>query len=91
MQTVKIYIWNFIGTQKEPRLYKPDMSKWSPYELDVEEGVDYILPEGFRLSETEYGEPIIVDSKGYGCKLKLLNNGVPAIVDKNLIPLKKAI
>lgn len=90
MNTVQIYTWNFIGTQKEPRLYKPDMSKWSPYELDVEAPEDYILPDGYDLATAESGEPIIIDSKGNGCEL-IHYQGKPAIVTNNgIIILKSA-
>ena len=86
---VTIYIWDFIGVQKEPRLYQPDMSRWEATELHVETGIDYILPEGYEVKATEYGEPFIADNKGYRCEL-ILRNNVPTIVDNGFVPLKRA-
>lgn len=89
MKTVTIYLWNFIGVGKDPRLYMPDMSKWQATELHVESGIEYILPEGYELKTTVYGEPFITDNKGYKCDLVLLNN-VPAIVSsKGLLLLRR--
>lgn len=56
------------------------------YHGEDDDGTEYILPDGYEVSKTEFGETAIFNSQGQHCPITTLR-GKPAIVDPNFSKL----
>ena len=72
MKTVTIYAHKYEGEIVSYKLTPAPRPR--TYEWDDDGGEEYILPEGFEVSQNRYGQDMIFASSGIGCELGCIKN-----------------
>jgi len=84
-QKIKIYKINvdqaYVASSEQGTHYslRPWGKNTPYYQGDDDGGRDYVLPPGYELSTTQYGEPAIYDSTGAYCDIVVHNSGRPQL------------
>ncbi|WP_139074630.1 hypothetical protein [Paenibacillus elgii] len=75
-KTVKLYKWENLQADSDWPV-KRSFSMWycGHYDfVDCDEGVEYVLPEGYVVAENDLGEELIYDHTGDYCEISISHN-----------------
>lgn len=79
MTTVKLFKITPNGSLTIAEHFNTQRMDYDETEAFCDDGAEYILPEGYRVSDNVMGEPMIYDPTGEYCTIALHSSGRPQL------------